>query len=37
MLTLFGTSGMGQQSTFSVVPFGQCPDVTLNGNTSRVL
>src|ERR1700730_1603256 len=34
---LFGTSGIGQQSTFSVVPAGQCPDVTLNGNTSRVL
>src|SRR5437588_1843985 len=34
---LFGTSGLGQQFTFSVVPGGQCPEVTLNGYTSRVL
>jgi hypothetical protein len=26
---LLGTSGFGQQSTFSVVPAGQCPEVTL--------
>ena len=37
MSMLFGTSGIGQQSTFSVFPAGQLPDVTLNGNTSRVL
>src|SRR6266850_1974614 len=37
MSRLFLTSGTGQQSTFSVVPAGQCPDVTLNANTSRVL
>src|SRR5713101_2381908 len=37
MSILFGTSGIGQQSTFSVFPGGQCPDVTLNGYTSRVL
>ncbi len=30
MSRLLGTSGMGQQSTFSVVPVGQCPEVTLN-------
>ena len=29
MSMLFGTSGIGQQSTFSVVPAGQCPEVTL--------
>src|SRR3989442_7729022 len=28
MSRLFLTSGIGQQSTFSVVPDGQCPDVT---------
>jgi hypothetical protein len=28
MSMLFGTSGIGHQLTFSVVPFGQCPDVT---------
>src|ERR1700730_1237490 len=28
MSRLFDTSGMGQQSTFSVVPARQCPDVT---------
>jgi uncharacterized membrane protein (UPF0182 family) len=33
----FGTSGIGQQLTFSVVPAGRCPDVTWNGNASRVL
>ena len=32
-----GTSGIGQQFTFSLVPCGQFPEVTLNGNTSRVL
>src|ERR1700730_18650650 len=37
MSMLFLTSGIGQQSTFSVVPFGQCPDVTGKGYTSRVL
>src|SRR5713226_8441536 len=38
MSMLFGTSGIGQQSTFSVFPTSpQCPDVTGNGNTSRVL
>src|SRR5467141_3270434 len=30
MSMLLGTSGIGQQSTFSVVPVGQCPEVTLN-------
>ena len=34
---LFGTSGLGQQFTFSIVPSGQCPEVTLNAYTSRVL
>src|SRR6266478_1947065 len=34
---LFLTSGIGQQSTFSVVPAGQCPDVTGTANRSRVL
>src|SRR5579862_7256753 len=28
---LFRTSGIGQQFTFSIVPAGQCPEVTLNG------
>ena len=28
MSMLFGTSGIGQQVTFSTVPAGQCPDVT---------
>src|SRR6267143_2559516 len=37
MSILFGTSGIGQQSTFSVVPAGQCPEVTSKGKTSRVL
>src|SRR6267378_17541 len=37
MSRLFLTSGIGQQSTFSVVPFGQCPEVTSKGKTSRVL
>src|SRR6267143_6925559 len=37
MSRLFLTSGIGQQSTFSVVPAGQCPDVTGKANTSRVL
>src|SRR5467141_2617157 len=39
MSILFGTSGIGQQSTFSVFPAGQCPEVMLNLNatTSRVL
>src|SRR6266403_1659461 len=32
-----GTSGLGQQSTFSVVPGGQCPEVTSNEYRSRVL
>jgi len=31
MSILFGTSGIGQQFTFSIVPAGQCPEVTLNG------
>src|SRR5467141_3606740 len=31
MSSLFLTSAIGQQSTFSVVPAGQCPEVTLNG------
>src|SRR6266853_4000040 len=30
MSRLLGTSGIGQQFTFSTVPFGQCPEVTLN-------
>jgi len=34
---LFGTSGIGQQFTFSIVGGGQCPDVTGIANTSRVL
>jgi len=35
---LFLTSGIGQQSTFSVVPDGQCPEVTgLAKLVSRVL
>ena len=34
---LFGTSGVGQQFTFSIVPAGQFPEVTGSGNTSRVL
>src|SRR5258708_5157411 len=34
---LFGTSGIGQQSTFSVVPGGQCPEVTGYAYLSRVL
>jgi hypothetical protein len=33
---LFGTSGIGQQFTFSVVPAGQCPDVTWYAYRSRV-
>src|SRR5712664_958678 len=39
MSRLLGTSGAGQQFTFSTVPDGQCPEVTLNLNaaTSRVL
>ena len=37
MSMLFGTSGIGQQFTFSVVPAGQWPEVTLNLNLSRVL
>src|ERR1700730_3840876 len=39
MSSLFLTSGIGQQVTFSIVPFGQCPEVTLNINAgkSRVL
>jgi hypothetical protein len=37
MSILFGTSGIGQQVTFSVVPAGQFPEVTGSGNTSRVL
>src|SRR5260370_37465578 len=37
MSSLFLTSGIGQQSTFSVFPAGQCPEVTLKGKTSRVL
>src|SRR5712664_2580429 len=31
------TSGIGQQSIFSVFPAEQCPEVTLKGKTSRVL
>ena len=30
MVVWDGTSGLGQQSTFSVVPGGQCPEVTSN-------
>src|SRR6266478_2652708 len=37
MSRLFLTSGIGQQSTFSVFPLGQCPEVTSKGKTSRVL
>src|SRR5712692_5494902 len=37
MSRLLGTSGIGQQSTFSVFPGGQCPEVTGKGYTSRVL
>ena len=37
MSMLFGTSGIGQQFTFSVVPGGQCPEVTLYLYLSRVL
>src|SRR5258706_4435428 len=37
MSRLFGTSGIGQQVTFSTVPDGQCPEVTGKANTSRVL
>jgi len=37
MSMLFLTSGIGQQFTFSTVPGGQFPDVTLNGYLSRVL
>src|SRR5438477_8536730 len=37
MSRLLGTSGIGQQSTFSVLPAGQCPEVTGKGYTSRVL
>src|SRR3989475_6302258 len=37
MSTLFLTSGIGQQSTFSVFPGGQCPDVTGLAYRSRVL
>jgi hypothetical protein len=29
MSMLLGTSGFGQQFTFSTVPVGQCPEVTL--------
>src|SRR5258708_1037556 len=31
MSRLLGTSGIGQQSTFSIFPFGQCPEVTSKG------
>src|SRR6267142_1589024 len=34
---LFETSFIGQQVTLSIVPGGQCPEVTGKGNTSRVL
>src|SRR5260370_2340469 len=34
---LFLTSGIGQQSTFSFVPAGQCPDVSGQADTSRGL
>ena len=37
MSRLLGTSGIGQQSTFSVFPAGQFPEVTGKGYTSRVL
>src|SRR6266436_1470206 len=37
MSILFLTSGIGQQVTFSIVPAGQCPDVTGKAYTSRVL
>jgi hypothetical protein len=37
MSRLLETSGIGQQSTFSVFPAGQCPEVTGKGYTSRVL
>src|SRR6266404_153064 len=37
MSRLFLTSGIGQQFTFSIVPGGQCPDVTGKANRSRVL
>src|SRR2546427_12257084 len=37
MSRLFLTSGIGQQVTFSIVPGGQCPDVTGKAYTSRVL
>src|SRR5258708_14148904 len=37
MSRLLGTSGIGQQSTFSVFPAGQFPEVTAKGNTSLVL
>src|SRR5437867_12453678 len=37
MSILFLTSGLGQQSTFSVVPGGQCPDVTSLKYRSRAL
>jgi len=37
MFLLSCSSGIGQQVTFSTVPFGQCPDWTLNANLSRVL
>src|SRR5712671_2247236 len=37
MSRLLGTSGIGQQSTFSVFPAGQFPEVTAKGYTSLVL
>src|SRR5713101_7375178 len=36
MSRLLGTSGSGQQFTFSTVPDGQCPEVTLNLNAATL-